>query len=309
MRINAMRIKENSSFALGDQTRQRKMLALFHCVVFFAVIHLFLGPVAKAAGGQLPMSSAPAHLRIVSLNPALTEILFALGLGDSVVGVSDFTDFPEPAKKIISVGSYYHPNLEKIISLKPDVVIDYKEGLDFVSEALKKAHIELLTLEARSLADFEKIVKVLGQKFAVSTQAEELLAAWKEGWGKLNPPGAKRGETILVALQVDHEPVFVAGGDTFISEVATKCGFENAFAEKKGYVQLNTEALSLKRKLLVIGFPPFSSKRPLDEITTDWMKWSHSKFYFFTDSAITRLSPRLPQLAQKLCDGARKSPL
>src|SRR5690606_29289418 len=113
----------------------------------------------------LAIHANAGEIKIVSLNPALTEILFDLGLGKNIIGTSSFSNYPKEAKKIQTVGSYLKPSIEKIIRLKPTHILVFKEGDPTIEESFKRANLNYILFESRTLKDFENTILTLSKLF------------------------------------------------------------------------------------------------------------------------------------------------
>ena len=130
----------------------------------------------------LPPDANAAPQRIVSLSPNLTEIVFALGLGDRVVGVSNNCDWPADAKQKPKMGTFWQPNTEAIIAAKPDLVVcesflQHKE----VAETLKRTGLRVVSLRAESIEELYNVIIQIGQAAGCADKAEPLAAKIKSG--------------------------------------------------------------------------------------------------------------------------------
>ena len=123
------------------------------------------------AGRTITINNKPQ--RIVSHVPAITEILFALGLGDKVVGVSDYDDFPPEAKEKTSVGNYFNPSLERIMSLNPDLVLT--DGNISNITQLDNLHLTYILLNPENYEGVIKDIELLGKINGVEQSAQKLI--------------------------------------------------------------------------------------------------------------------------------------
>ena len=241
------------------------------------------------------------EFRIISLSPAITEIVFNLGLDKSLVGVSSFSDYPEAAKKIPTVGSYISPSIEKIVRLNPTHVLVFKEGDPSIEQALKNAKINYIVLESRSLEDFEVMVNKLGLTFNVMKKSQEVLKMWKSQWEMLATlPKVKKS----IMIQVDHNPIFVAGGDTFISKAFEKCDLKNSFQNLDGYKKVQLESVMNRSPEVVLVVGMLSQADTFPQAKEFWAKNPVTKKSFVIrgdGDAISRLSSRLPGAVIKAC--------
>jgi len=233
--------------------------------------------------------------RIISLGPSLTEILYALDLESRIVGVSNFSDYPEAAKKLTRVGPYTRPSMEKIISLKPTLVVTHKEGPNFVTDVFKKSKIPVLAFDAKKLSDFPLIVKNLAAKF--QRNPNKVLQKWETEWALVK----KTDKECKVLIQIELRPLFVVGTKTFLTEVLGKCGCTNV-VDLKGYPQFNSEALASLQPNIILSLKPESVSKK--QIISYWKRFKflkNSKLLVKPADAYSRLGPRLPGAVAKLC--------
>src|SRR5215471_9448582 len=116
---------------------------------------------------------SPPH-RIVSVAPSITEILFALGAGDQVVGVTTYCKYPEAAKAKPKIGGYTTPSLEAILALRPDQVIMMKNRPD-VAQKLRRAGIDVVELQPENLSGIYESIRVIGEKVGAASRARSLI--------------------------------------------------------------------------------------------------------------------------------------
>src|SRR2546423_5919212 len=186
----------------------------------------------------VPHERSATHVprRIVSLAPNVTEIIFALGCGDRVVGTDDFSDQPAGAKSLPKVGGV-QPDVEKIVALKPDLVVANAAGLHpNVARAMAGVHVPLLVVRNERLSDIaasmRRIAGALGvpSQTAVGTLARALAA---ERRTRAQPP--------RVMLAVWTDPLYVAGRETFADDLFNLAGATNAVAVT-GWPQYSLES-------------------------------------------------------------------
>lgn len=265
--------------------------------------HLFVGLVfsVSAFGSDSGLDSQENSVRIVSLSPAITEALYDLDLGKYIVGTSSFSNYPESAKHIPTVGSYLQPSIEKIIRLKPTHVLVFKEGDPSIEKSLQNAKLNFITLESRSLDDYESMIKKLGSTFNAEKKSEEILGQWKNQWSKLeNVPRTK--EKILI--QIDHMPIFIAGHDTFISKAFERCGFENAFNNIEGYKKVQLETIMNRKPEIIIVVGMVDQTGNFNTVRAFWHDnpiTKNAKIIKGDGDILSRLSLRLPKEVIKVC--------
>ncbi len=201
--------------------------AVFFGVLFFT-FHLSLFTFSYA--GEAPK-------RIVSLAPNMTELLFALGFGDRVVGVTNFCDFPEEAKKRAKIGGMSNPSLEAIVALNPDIVVMTTDGnpKEF-EERLRSLKIRTYVFRAKQIREFPRAIRDLGASMGAGEKAGRLA-------GEIESTLKSFDITLRVTLHASvkkkvlfivwPEPLIVAGHWSIADNAMTILGVEN-MAGKSG---------------------------------------------------------------------------
>lgn len=178
--------------------------------------------------------------RIVSLKPNITELLFEIGAGDQVVGVSTWCNKPDAAKKLPKVADYIKPNIEMIMVLKPDLVVTSRENsIKAPIDILEKMGIPVLVLPFQSIDDFLASTKILGETIGHSKEATDLIhriTALKEERAGEN---ADRKTLIIVGKR----PLIAAGPTTFLGELIRLSGGKNIVESKIPYPHVNMELI------------------------------------------------------------------
>ncbi|HBA59702.1 MAG TPA: hypothetical protein DCZ92_02545 [Elusimicrobia bacterium] len=209
------------------------------------------------------LSAAPAGaLRVVSLMPSYTEIVFALGAGGELVGVSNFCNWPPEAEKIEKTGDYLRPNVEKIYSLKPDLVFSGDWAGSQVEKQLSSLHIKVARIpEEKNVADIFSTINLIAAKLGRKAEAGKLV---KELRAAL--PAEKSTRPVTVYFETDAGG-WTTGGKAFISDVISLAGGANVFGrEKKGYFQASWEEVLLldpQAVVLLSGSREEFLKRPM----------------------------------------------
>jgi iron complex transport system substrate-binding protein len=203
---------------------------------------------AAAALAVVLVASARAQSgprRIVSLVPATTEMLFAMGAGDRVAGVSDYDRFPPDVEKIAKVGGLLDPNLERILALRPDLVIVYETQAD-LKRQLDRAGIPVFGYVHRGLPDITETIRSLGKRIdaAAAAEAEAARIERQLAGTRARVAGRKRPKTLLV---FGRDPgalrhIDASGGYGFLHDLLELAGGTDALADlKRQSVQMSTE--------------------------------------------------------------------
>jgi len=190
------------------------------CIITSLVLSL------SALGG--PAESASSPQRIISLSPATTEILFSLGLGDRIVGVTSFCDHPPEAKKKAKIGGMSNPSLESIVELKPDIVVMTTDGNPReVDDRLRALSLKTYIWTSRTLAELPRGIRDLAGAIGVKERGEKLARDIEEGIEKHKSRKTGAGSQKKVVYVVWPEPLLVAGPGTAIHDAIELLGLTN----------------------------------------------------------------------------------
>lgn len=219
--------KTKISNQLRNKSRAKFLILNFIFVSLILILNFtFLGCKKTA-----PVSTTAVPKRIISLAPSITEIIFALGLGDRLVGVTTYCDYPEEAKKKPKIGGMINPSLEAIMNIKPDVVILTPEGnTKDVSERLKSLRIKTYTFTARRIYELPDAIRKLGRFLGAEERSEELASEIEKGLKKYKSTSKKNKKAIFI---IWPEPLVVAGSGTAIDDAISLLGLENIASKAK----------------------------------------------------------------------------
>jgi iron complex transport system substrate-binding protein len=196
-------------------------------LVLVAAVALWAAPAKTAQRGASPA-------RIVSLVPALTEMLFAIGAGPQVVAVSSYDEFPPQVKSLPRVGALLDPDMERILSLRPDLVLSYGSQTDIQAQ-LTRAHVRVFSYRHAGLAGIFKTLKELGAAVGRAAEGERLSREIRTGLDAIE--SRVRGRSKLRTLLVfERDPaslrgIFVSGGVGFLHDMLGIAGGVNVFAD------------------------------------------------------------------------------
>lgn len=218
--------------------------------------------------------------RIISLSPSITETLFALGLGDNVVGVTDYCDFPAEVTMLPKVGGFINPNLETIIALQPDLVI-LLANQQRVVEQLQQLNIPILPVLNTSLDDIKRTIAVIGQQTQHQQQADELLNKinQKIDYIAQKTSGLDR-PTVMITMghSIDSEhmkQVFIAGQHDFYNDLITLAGGQNVYqAQQPSVPSLSVEGIMQLNPQIIFDIYPEASDHNSDLVQV-LQKWKN----------------------------------
>ncbi len=245
------------------------ILAIIAIIVLVAAAYAYVayqGEAEKFEGGDLlddmgySLTLASPPERIVSLSPSNTEILFAIGAGDKVVGVTDYCDYPYifsewvEAGNMTSIGNYVNPSIEPIVDLEPDLVLGSTLSLD-TTENLRKLGYNVLVIEAKTLDGVLRDILVLGRATNRNAEANAVANEISARIDAVANQAADAAITPTVYHEVWNEPLMSAGPGTFIDEMITLAGGENIFNDATtSWPVVSSEAI-IERNPDVMFFP------------------------------------------------------
>jgi iron complex transport system substrate-binding protein len=171
--------------------------------------------------------------RIISLAPNVTEILFALGLGESIVGVTNFCDYPEEATEISKVGGMTNPSLEAVVSLRPDIVVMTTDGNQKgFEEKVRSLKIKTYVFKARRISELPQGIRDLGQALGAQDKADMLAREIERSMNIYKDSGQKsQGSNNKVLFIIWPEPLIVAGPGTAIDDIITLLQANNSASQ------------------------------------------------------------------------------
>jgi iron complex transport system substrate-binding protein len=179
--------------------------------------------------GRAVRLDAPAQ-RIVSLSPSTTELLFAIGAGDRVVGRTRWCADPPEALAVESVGDGLDPNVELIVARRPDLVVFYRSGMNDAAIAqLERLGIATASVQLDGLADLTRAALLLGRLTGDSARADTLVRVFEQELSAVSTPPLADAASVLI-LAWDNPPI-VIGSASFLSEIVSHAGARNAFAD------------------------------------------------------------------------------
>ncbi len=188
---------------------------------------------------QVTLLSAPQ--RIISLAPSDTEMLFALGIGDRIVGDTDYCNYPPDAAQKEKIGGFSTVSLEKVLVLNPDLVVAADGNSPETIDRIRSMGIPVYYVDAKSLSDVQKTLKNLGDLTGVSKQAEELNEKLTTTADAVHHEGEKMSHHPTVAHVIWNNPIYVSGSGTFQDELIHLAGGVNAFGDAEGHHIVSVE--------------------------------------------------------------------
>lgn len=260
--------------------------------------------------GRTTMSAAP--MRIISIVPAVTEMLFAIGAGPQVVGVSSFDHFPAEVETRPRVGGLLDPNVERMLTLKPDLVVVYGAKSDLAAR-LSRAKIATYAYETGGLANVTGTIRALGERIGRKTEAEAEATRIERGLAAIRARVADRPRyrTLLI---FGREPgslrgVYVSGGIGFLHDLLEVAGGDDVFADvKRENIQIAAEQILTRAPEAIIELHEPRSPQVLAAERRVWSQLpdlpavKNNRVYLLANEMLTIPGPRVVDAAKMMAD-------
>jgi iron complex transport system substrate-binding protein len=266
-------------------------------------------PAAPASQGEDDRGvavSAPAKaVRIAALSPHLVEIAYAAGAGNRLAAVVRYSDYPQAAARLPRVGDASRLDIERILALKPDLVLAWKSGNPAHDlERLERIGFPVFVTEPRRLTDIARLIRVVGALAGTESTAEPAASAVERELEALRLRYAS-GRAVRVFYEIWHRPLLTVNGAHLISDVLTLCGGRNVFARAPVLTpSVSLEAVIAARPEVVLGGS--SASRP-GELEREWRTAPAAALRalpvrYVPPDIIQRQTPRIVEGARVICE-------
>ena len=249
------------------------------------------------AGSATTLPRPPA--RIVSLVPAATELVFALGAGDRLVGRTKWCDYPAQAARVPSVGDGLLPNVEAIAATRPDLVLGYRSSSNAAAGArLRALDIAVVELAIDRFEDFERDARLVGRAFGMAAVGDSVAVAVR---ADLERATVITGATPAVLIVAWADPPMTIGGGSYLDEILRRAGARNVFgdSDRPSFV-VSLEAIVARNpdRVLVVGDndPDFASRAEWQVVPAIRAR----RFVRVSGSMFNRPSPRIGDAVRAL---------
>lgn len=251
--------------------------------------------------------------RIISLSPSVTEILYKLELGDKVVGVTDYCNFPDEVKDKSRIGGYLNINYEAIILLRPDLAIVPIEYGEEIKDVFDKAEIENMTVNTATVEGILSSIEKIGRKCGVKERAEEVITRINDDIDELKEKVEEKssGRVMIVVgrNKGTFENLYIASKKTFYNELLEILDCENAYTK----TDINYPAISLEGVIrlnpdIIIEMLPGCADEKKSEIIEEWNflkdvnAVKNEKVYVFNEDYVCIPGPRFTLILQKIAE-------
>ena len=259
--------------------------------------------------GHTIQINKPAQ-RIISLAPHVTELLFEAGAGQKIIGVDQYSNYPEAAKRISQIGGYKKLDMERIVSMQPDLIIGWQTGNRKSELAqLKQLGFTVFLTEPRQLPDIASLLERLGKLAGSELVAQQAASRYMQRYLSIQQRYQNK-KPLRAFYQIWDQPLMTVNGKHLISDVMRLCGLENIFSEVDTLVpRINQESvLEADPQLIIAG--GMAKVRP--DWARHWQRWNDlsatrlNALFDIHPDIIQRHSPRILQGAEELCRYAEK---
>ena len=286
-----------------------------------AALALGLGIISRGSrevrgpGESNPATSTPekTYRRIVSLAPSITESLFALGLGERVVGVTDFCDYPPEALTKSKIGGYYDLNYEAILALSPDLMVCLPEHHEHL-ESLDQLDLEHMTVNHRRVTTVLESLIALGKTGDASDRARILVQKIRRRMATVqNRVIDEKRPRVLVCVgrnmgSATIDNVYIAGRGGFYDEMITLAGGTNAYQDDLAFPMVTGEGLLRLQPEIIIDMVADLSEKGLSEAAVlkqwdslvDLQAVRDKQVFLFTEDFVVVPGPRFVQILEKM---------
>jgi iron complex transport system substrate-binding protein len=259
--------------------------------------------------------SLPAKVdRVISLAPNLTEIVFAVGGGDALVGRTSYCDYPPEAKSVTEVGDTLHPSLERVISLKPQVVlISTASQLEVFTRQLQNQNIAVFVTDPHDLEGVFRTIEQVGEILGKKENAAALVQMLRRRTNVIEE-AVKQKPPVRVFYQLSAEPLYTAGHDAFVTDLMLRAGAISVTADLPGAWPKYSSESALAAKPDAIILPTGGSMGSGNSTVTEALRQSpavrQGRVYKINDDHLVRPGPRaidgLEEMARALHPDAFK---
>ena len=260
--------------------------------------------VAIDSEGKQVVLTAPAQ-RIVSLSPHITELLFAAGAGDRLVGVVEYSDYPVMARKIKRIGSAFRVDMEALVSLQPDLVVVWTSGNSASDIAMiKRFGIPIFYSDPRHLKDIPNQIKNLARLSATEKIAARASSTFTRKHKELLTRHSGKS-TVSVFYQLWHQPIMTVNKSHLINDVIELCGGVNVFASLPSL----TPVVGVEDVITANPEYIIASSVGRSELISMWGRWSgfaaagKKRIITVPADLLHRQGPRIIQAAEIMCRG------
>ena len=251
-----------------------------------------------------PRPGLASYSRIATLAPNLTELVFAAGAADTLVGVSAYSDYPEAARELPVIGDAFAIDEERLAVLQPDLILVWQSGTPaHVVDELRAVGYNVEVIATRTLADVAVALRRIGRLAGTSGEANAAANRYLRELDSMADRYANV-EDLRVFYQVDKRPLYTVSGEHYLSELIGLCGGSNIFEDLDDLAPaVDVEAVIAKDPEVILA-----STDAGDDAFVEWGRWPrlaanrYANHYLMPADEIGRATPRLLLAASVLCE-------
>jgi iron complex transport system substrate-binding protein len=290
---------------LSPQFQPKRVLRLALALLFATALACAPAPKPKTVTATQQLKddagrnvTLPAHVeRVITLAPNLTEIVFAIGAGDRLVGNTSYCDYPPAAKNVAKVGDTLHPSLERIIALKPQVVlISTASQLETFTQQLQNQNIAAFVTDPHDLDGVFRSIEQVGRIMGQEQQANALVQKLRDRANAIEQ-AVKQEPPVRVFYQASGEPLYTAGRDAFVTDLIRRAGGISVTADVPGAWPKFSNESALAAKPAAIILPTGGSMGAANSTPAEALRSSPAvqtgRIYKINDDHLARPGPRI----------------
>jgi iron complex transport system substrate-binding protein len=241
--------------------------------------------------------------RIVSLAPHLTELAFTAGAGERIVATVEYSNHPDAARSIPRIGDAFRVDLERLLAVRPDVVLVWDSGTPAPTvERIRALSLSVVSFQTHRLEHVALVLREIGRLAGTSEVAERAAADYERSIRELRERYRDR-TTVSVFIEVDDRPLYTVNGRHIMSEIVELCGGRNVFAD------LNALAPAIGIEAVIAANPQaiISTDDTVQDAAAVWSRWRHieavrtGNVYTLRSDDIARATTRLTVAAEAVC--------
>lgn len=273
----------------------------------FLLTSSLLTCLAACSEEPVPKPADASYSRVATLAPNLTELVFAAGASNTLVGVSAYSDYPPAARDLPIIGDAFVVDQEQLVVLQPDLLLVWESGTPaHVVDELRRAGYNVEVIRTRRLEDVASALRRIGELTGHAATAQQVAKGYLRDLQSMREQYAGVAQ-MRVFYQVSRRPLFTVNGEHYVSELIDLCGGENIFAD------LGDLAPTVDVEAVVERDPEvmLASSDAGEDAFLEWQRWPQlaanrlQNHFVMPADAIARATPRLVVAAQAVCEALR----
>ncbi len=245
-------------------------------------------------------------MRIIALSPHSVELLYSIGAGDRIVATVEHADYPKAALKIPRIGNYTGIQIERVLELKPDLIVAWKSGNKKADlEKLKSLGLNIFYTQPKNIGQIEGDLMALGIKTGLQENAKNVISSLNKKYNKIKQIYANKVK-VKVFYQLWHDPLRSVGSSVWIESLINDCNGENIFHDSEtSYPVVSLESVLVKNPKVIIIPHHSGNEGAHSEMWANWPEISavkENKVFILNGDVLHRFSPRALDGLNILCE-------